>query len=50
MGIAELQEAATRFGASFAHFELTSQYRCGGSLRYLNWLDALLAPNGDPAR
>ncbi|GAB2987159.1 DUF2075 domain-containing protein [Saccharothrix stipae] len=41
--VAELAVVAEKFDAEFTHIALTSQFRCGGSQRYLNWLDRLFA-------
>ncbi|MFI9011731.1 DNA/RNA helicase domain-containing protein [Actinosynnema sp. NPDC053489] len=44
--VEELERIAARFGAEFTHIALTSQFRCGGSQRYLNWLDRLFSVGG----
>ncbi|XVV08013.1 DNA/RNA helicase domain-containing protein [Actinosynnema sp. CA-248983] len=46
--VAELREAALRLGAEFHHVELESQFRCGGSQSYLNWLGRLLSADKTP--
>ncbi|MFD1150539.1 DNA/RNA helicase domain-containing protein [Saccharothrix hoggarensis] len=46
VSVAELERNARRFGAEFTHIPLTSQFRCGGSQRYLNWLDRLFSVDG----
>ncbi|WP_199444071.1 DNA/RNA helicase domain-containing protein [Umezawaea beigongshangensis] len=40
--IEELQQEARRLGAEFTRVDLVSQFRCGGSQRYLTWLEQLL--------
>ena len=37
-----IREAAERYGAEIAEFELKTQFRCGGSESYLEWLDRTL--------
>lgn len=37
-----IQDAASKFGASLHHYELTTQFRCSGSDAYLQWLDKVL--------
>ncbi|MEV0601010.1 DNA/RNA helicase domain-containing protein [Streptomyces sp. NPDC050315] len=44
----ELQQLATRHEFTFAHIDLRAQFRCGGSQRYLDWVDALLSPGARP--
>ncbi|MBB5955918.1 hypothetical protein FHS29_002499 [Saccharothrix tamanrassetensis] len=46
--VEELRHVAEREGADFRHIELTSQFRCGGSQAYLNWLGRLLSADGVP--
>jgi uncharacterized protein len=36
------EEAAKKMNASFKEFQLVSQFRCGGSATYLEWLDDML--------
>lgn len=45
----ELRQLADRHGLTFAHIDLRAQFRCGGSQRYLDWVDALLTPGARPA-
>lgn len=40
--VAELAAAAGRRGRSFTHVDLTAQFRCAGSARYLIWVDDVL--------
>lgn len=40
--VTELQQEADRLGAVSTHIDLVSQFRCGGSQRYLTWLEQLL--------
>jgi hypothetical protein len=43
VGSAQLvRETATKFDAEFLEFELESQFRCGGSDGYINWIDNTL--------
>ncbi|WP_184923136.1 DNA/RNA helicase domain-containing protein [Saccharothrix ecbatanensis] len=47
VSVSELAQTAERFDAEFTHITLTSQFRCGGSQRYLNWLDRLFSVDGE---
>ncbi|MFD6549040.1 DNA/RNA helicase domain-containing protein [Streptomyces sp. NPDC058398] len=40
----ELQQLAGAYGYTFAHIDLATQFRCGGSRTYLDWIDAVLSP------
>ena len=40
--ISAIEEFASRVGADVDHLELVSQFRCGGSDDYLDWLDSAL--------
>jgi hypothetical protein len=40
--ISEIKRFATECGAQIQEFELVSQFRCGGSDDYLEWLEAIL--------
>ncbi len=40
--IGEIRRFANEFGADIQEFELNSQFRCGGSDDYLEWLDGIL--------
>ncbi|MFJ9822255.1 DNA/RNA helicase domain-containing protein [Streptomyces sp. NPDC101151] len=42
----ELRRLAHAHDYSFAHVDLTAQFRCGGSRTYLDWIDALFAKEG----
>lgn len=42
----ELRSLARARGYTFAHIDLTTQFRCGGSRAYLDWIDALLTEDG----
>lgn len=42
----ELRRLARARGYTFAHIDLTTQFRCGGSRTYLDWIDALLTEDG----
>ncbi|GAA0229271.1 DUF2075 domain-containing protein [Saccharothrix mutabilis subsp. mutabilis] len=46
--VEELRQEALRLGADFRHVELKSQFRCGGSQSYLNWLGRLLSRDTYP--
>ncbi|RKT56722.1 DNA/RNA helicase domain-containing protein [Saccharothrix australiensis] len=46
--VEQLRRVAAEEGAEFRHVELTSQFRCGGSQAYLNWLSRLLSDEGRP--
>ena len=44
--IERLKEFATEFGADFTHVSLAgSQFRCSGSVEYMNWVEHALAIN-----
>jgi hypothetical protein len=45
----ECQAEADRLGATCHPVKLTAQFRCDGSLNYLNWLENLLFAEGRPA-
>ncbi len=40
--ISEIRRFAAEFGAEVQEYELNSQFRCGGSDDYLEWLDGIL--------
>ncbi|MFJ8800977.1 DNA/RNA helicase domain-containing protein [Streptomyces sp. NPDC102487] len=42
----ELSRLAQARGYTFAHIDLPTQFRCGGSRTYLDWIDALLTEDG----
>ncbi|MFQ6198111.1 DNA/RNA helicase domain-containing protein [Streptomyces sp. NPDC000405] len=42
----ELEHHAQRSGYSFAHIDLTTQFRCSGSRAYQQWVDHLFQPEG----
>jgi hypothetical protein len=44
----EMEAEANRLGATFTRFDLISQFRCGGSQYYLNWLERLLHGTAEP--
>ncbi|MFD8421062.1 DNA/RNA helicase domain-containing protein [Streptomyces sp. NPDC059466] len=44
--LVELQQLAGAYGYTFAHVDLSAQFRCGGSRTYLDWIDAVLCDNG----
>jgi len=46
--LVECQDKADQLGATCHHVELTAQFRCDGSLDYLNWLENLLFAEGRP--
>ena len=47
--LAECRAEADRLGATCHPVQLTAQFRCDGSLNYLNWLENLLFTEGRPA-
>jgi len=47
--LAECQDKADQLGVTCHHVKLTAQFRCDGSLDYLNWLEKLLFGAGRPA-
>ena len=47
--LAECEATAGRLGVACHHVKLTAQFRCAGSLDYLNWLENLLFAEGRPA-
>ncbi|MFJ8962873.1 DNA/RNA helicase domain-containing protein [Lentzea sp. NPDC102401] len=46
--VEELKQQAHHLGARFTSFDLTSQFRCGGSQPYLRWLEGLLFDQAHP--
>ncbi|MGY5001063.1 DNA/RNA helicase domain-containing protein [Streptomyces griseus] len=42
----ELRRLARARGYTFAHIDLATQFRCGGSRTYLDWIDSLLTEDG----
>ncbi|MFE9248221.1 DNA/RNA helicase domain-containing protein [Streptomyces sp. NPDC007088] len=40
----ELRRLSEAKGVPFSHIDLHTQFRCGGSLAYLRWVDALTSP------
>ncbi|RSS57525.1 DNA/RNA helicase domain-containing protein [Streptomyces sp. WAC01280] len=42
----QLKQHAQRCGFSYAHIDLTSQFRCNGSRAYQQWIDQLFEPAG----
>jgi len=42
-----IREAAKKFGAEIEEFELRTQFRCGGSESYMEWLDGILGISGE---
>lgn len=44
--LVELQQLAAAHGYTFAHIDLTTQFRCAGSRTYLGWIDAVLSTGG----
>ncbi len=42
-----IREAAKKFGAEVEEFELRTQFRCGGSESYVEWLDGVLGISGE---
>ena len=48
--IERLKEFAEEFGADFTHVSLTgSQFRCGGSVEYMNWVEHALSITRGPS-
>jgi uncharacterized protein len=47
--LAECEATAAQLGIPCHHVELAAQFRCAGSLDYLNWLEDLLFAEGRPA-
>jgi len=45
--IQEITAHAAAVGLSTTHIELGAQFRCGGSERYINWVEELLGLSGD---
>ncbi|WP_424535095.1 DNA/RNA helicase domain-containing protein [Sphaerisporangium viridialbum] len=44
----ELRGLAASNDLTFAHIDLTTQFRCSGSQRYLRWIDTLFTEHGAP--
>ncbi|KOG91869.1 DNA/RNA helicase domain-containing protein [Streptomyces varsoviensis] len=46
----ELRKMASDHNCTFAHVDLRAQFRCSGSRAYLDWVDTLLDPAGQPTQ